>query len=109
MGGGHLGELEHRILLALLALGPEAYSVSVAEHLEARTGRDVALATVHVSLRRLEEKGLVRSEMRRAPVDEGGRERRCYEVLDAGMARLREARDELRALWEAAPELEGAG
>lgn len=105
MSGTFLGELEHRILLALAALGSDAYSVSVAEHLEARTGRDVALATIHVSLRRLEEKGLVRSELRRAPEEEGGRERRCYEVLDEGHARLREARQELRALWEAASEL----
>lgn len=103
-----LGELEHRILLALAALGSEAYSVSVAEHLESRTGRDVALATIHVSLRRLEEKGLVRSELRRASEDEGGRERRCYEVLDEGEARLQEARRELHALWEAAPGLEGS-
>ncbi|HSR41414.1 MAG TPA: BlaI/MecI/CopY family transcriptional regulator, partial [Longimicrobiales bacterium] len=67
MGDGLLGELEHRVLLSLVALGPEAYSVSVAGHLEDRTGMDVALATIHVSLRRLEEKGMVRSELRRAP------------------------------------------
>ncbi|HZD04170.1 MAG TPA: helix-turn-helix transcriptional regulator [Longimicrobiales bacterium] len=105
MGGTLLGELEHRILLALLALGPEAYSVSVAEHLDERTGMEVALATIHVSLRRLEDKGLVRSELRRGPVAEGGRQRRCYEVLEAGRVRLRAARRELDALWEAAPGL----
>lgn len=108
MAGTLLGELEHRMLLALLALGPDAYSVSIAEHLEERTGRDVALATIHVSLRRLEEKGLVRSALRRAPEEEGGRERRCYEILDEGLARLRKARRELGALWEAAPGLEPA-
>lgn len=108
MGEGLLGELEHRIMLALVALGPDAYSVSVARHLEARTGRDVALATVHVSLRRLEEKDLVRSELRRSSEEEGGRERRCYRVLEPGMERLREARRELRALWDAANGLEGA-
>lgn len=106
MGGALLGELEHRVLLALAALGPEAYSVSVARHLEERTGMDVALATIHVSLRRLEEKGLVRSELRTAPSEEGGRERRCYEILDTGLARVREARRELKALWESAPGLE---
>lgn len=108
MGESLLGELEHRILLALVALGPEAYSVSVARHLELRTGHEVALATVHVSLRRLEEKGLVRSELRRAPEEEGGRERRCYRVLEPGLERLLETRRELRALWDAADGLEGA-
>lgn len=107
MGEGLLGELEQRVLLALLALGPDAYSVSVAEHLEARTGREVALATIHVTLRRLEEKGLVRSEMRRGPADEGGRRRRCYDVLAPGLERLRDSARELRALWDAAPGLEG--
>jgi len=108
MGSTMLGELEHRVLLAAVALGEDAYSVSIAEHLEALTGLEVSLATIHVSLRRLEEKGLVRSELRRGPAEEGGRERRCYEILEAGRERLRAARRELDALWSAVPGAEPA-
>jgi DNA-binding PadR family transcriptional regulator len=103
-----LGELEHRVLLAMLHLGTEAYSVSVALHLEERTGHTVQLATIQVSLRRLEEKGLARSELRRASAEEGGRPRRYYEVAEAGLAKLREARSELMALWRGTSLSEGA-
>jgi DNA-binding PadR family transcriptional regulator len=104
-----LGELEHRVMLAVLSLGPEAYSVSVALHLEERTGHDVELATIQVSLRRLEEKGLTGSELRRAPPEEGSRPRRYYTLTAAGLERLREAREDLLSLWSATPLGEAAG
>jgi DNA-binding PadR family transcriptional regulator len=94
-----LGELEHRVLLSVLRLGDEAYSVSVALHLEERIGHDVSLATIQVALRRLEEKGLVESWLSSATVAEGGRQRRYCRVTETGLARLREARDELMSLW----------
>lgn len=103
-----LGELEHRVLLAVLSLGTEAYSVSVALHLEERTGHDVELATIQVSLRRLDDKGLTRSELRRAPEREGGRRRRYHTLTKAGLERLREARADLIALWRDTPLGEGA-
>jgi PadR family transcriptional regulator PadR len=87
-----LGELEHRVLLAALHLGDAAYSVSVALHLEDRTGREVELATIQVALKRLEGKGLVRSVLRKAPAEQGGRQRRYYDVTAAGLERLREGR-----------------
>lgn len=98
-----LGELEHRVLLTVLRLGDTAYSVTVALQLEERTGHDVELATIQVALRRLEDKGLAESSLRRAPADEGGRQRRYYRVTDAGLARLWEARSELIALWQGTP------
>ena len=39
-----LGELEHQVLLAVLRLGGEAYSVPLVLELEERTGREVAQA-----------------------------------------------------------------
>lgn len=104
-----LGELEHRVLLALLHLGKVAYSVSVALHLEQRIGYEVQLATIQVSLRRLEEKSLARSELRPASPEEGGRPRRYYVVTETGIAKLREARSELMALWWGTSLSDGAG
>lgn len=95
-----LGELEHRVLLATARLGAEAYSVPVALYLEEKTGREVALATIQVVLRRLEEKELLASELRNAPPDEGGRERRYYAMTGEAWARLRDAREELLGLWQ---------
>jgi DNA-binding PadR family transcriptional regulator len=102
-----LGELEHRVLLTMLRLGDAAYSVSVALQLEERTGHTVELATIQVAMRRLEEKGLTASELRHAPSDEGGRQRRYYRITESGIARLRETRAELIALWQDTPLAEG--
>jgi len=48
-----LGEFEHQVLLAILRLGGEAYSVPIVVELEQRTGREVAQAAVFIVLRRL--------------------------------------------------------
>lgn len=95
-----LGEFEHQVLLAVLRLGQGAYSASLVTELEERTGREVAPAAVYIALRRLEEQGLAASEMRRAASDDGGRERRYFQVTPAGTALLRESKRRLVRLWE---------
>ena len=99
MGRDILGEFEHRVMLALLQLGDDAYSAPIVRELEARTGVPVKSAAVYIALRRLEEKGLVASRME-PPGSEGGRDRRHFEVTDAGRERLREARATFERLWE---------
>ncbi|MBW3535739.1 MAG: PadR family transcriptional regulator [Gemmatimonadetes bacterium] len=94
-----LGELEHQVLLALLRCGADAYTAPLVLELEARTGRSVSTAAVYVSLRRLEDKGLVTSELR-SPGAEGGRDRRHFVLTDEGEVRLREARTTLLRLWD---------
>ena len=100
MGKTVLGEFEHQVLLAILRLGSESYSVPVVLELEERTGRDVAPAKVYISLRRLEEKGLLRSRMTAADPKTRERARRYFEITPDGMDRLRESRRTLVALWE---------
>jgi DNA-binding PadR family transcriptional regulator len=100
MGRDTLGELEHQVLLAVLRLGGEAYSVPVVAELESRTGREVAQAAVYIVLRRLEEKGLLKSRMDERSVEETGRVRRYFRATPLGLRRLRESRWALRQLWE---------
>lgn len=100
MGKQLLGEFEHHVLLALLRQGDEGYSVPILEELEERTGRDVAPAAVYIALRRLEARGLLTSELRSAPPEDGGRERRYYTITPKGLAQMYEAREALLSLWE---------
>lgn len=95
-----LGELEHQVMLALLRVGPEAYTVPIVIELEARTGREAAAAAVYIALRRLEEKGLVASRTEPPAEGEGGRDRRYFRVTEPGIAKLRETREALDSLWE---------
>jgi PadR family transcriptional regulator, regulatory protein PadR len=95
-----LGELEHQVLLALLRQGKEGHTVTVVQELEKRTGREVASAAVYITLRRLEEKGLVVSSLRETDAASGARERRYFGVTSVGLERLREARRAYLNLWK---------
>lgn len=96
-----LGEFEHQVLIALLLLEGRGRTASVVLELEARTGRTVAAAAVFVALRRLEQRGYVRSMKQEARPGEGGRGRREFEVTPAGLERLRDSRRTFERLWRA--------
>jgi len=95
-----LGDFEHQLLLAILRLGGEAYSVPLVDELEERTGREVAQAAVFIALRRLETKGLLTSRFDDRSVPETGRIRRYFRLTRLGLTRLRESRRALVRLWE---------
>ncbi len=95
-----LGELEHQVLLAILRLGGEAYSVPVVLELEERTGREVAQAAVFIILSRLEKKGLVTSRFDEQAGRDGWRVRRYFKLTTEALRRLRETRRALVRLWE---------
>jgi PadR family transcriptional regulator, regulatory protein PadR len=94
-----LGEFEQMVLLAILRIRGDAYAVPIVEEIEARTGRSVAPASVHVTLRRLEEKGLITTWLSEPVAERGGRARRCVRVEPEGQRQLRESRDMMNALW----------
>jgi PadR family transcriptional regulator PadR len=100
MARSGLGEFEEQVLLTILRLGREAYSVSIVQELDARTGRNVATASVYVALRRLEDKGLLTSRME-SPEESGEPyPRRYFALTDAAMAPLKESRRRLLSLWD---------
>ena len=80
MGRGEpasLAEFELLVLLAALRLGPdEAYTVSIADDIEQRTGRSVRRANVYTTLQRLEAKRLVATELSEPRAERGGKPRR---------------------------------
>ena len=92
-----LGEFEHQVLLAVLRLGGETYSVPIVMELEQRTGREVSQAQVFIVLSRLEAKAMLTS---RFVEDAGGRKRRYFRTTPRAVKRLRETRRELKRLWE---------
>jgi DNA-binding PadR family transcriptional regulator len=100
MGKDTLGEFEHQVLLAVMRLGGEAYSVPLVLELEERTGREVAQAAVFIALRRLEAKGLLTSRLDDHAVRETGRVRRYFKLTPVAVRRLKETRRELVRLWE---------
>jgi DNA-binding PadR family transcriptional regulator len=103
-----LGEFEQIVLLAILQVGDEVYGVPVIEEIRRRTGRDVAPGAVHITLRRLERKGLVTSWLGEPTPERGGKARRYVMVTRAGIESLRAARRVIDQMWRGlAPGLRG--
>jgi len=96
----HLGDLEQLVMLAVLRLGEDAYGASIQRELAARARRRVSLGTVHVTLMRLENKGLVRSWLGEPSPSRGGKARRHYVLERGGEKALRAARDTMARMWE---------
>ena len=95
-----LGEFEEVVLLAVAVLTPMAYSVGIAEELERQTGKTVTTGAVHAALQRMEDKGLVTSEMGQATKERGGRRKRLFTVTVAGSRILHQVRDIRNNLWD---------
>jgi len=104
-----LGEFEHLILLAVYRLDRNAYGVSVIQEVEDRTGRTVTQAAAYLTLRRLEEKGFIKSKLGQPTAERGGRAKRFFAITRTGTAQLRDSRDALAKMWEGvSPELDRA-
>ncbi len=107
MSRGSLGEFEHLILLAVYRLGGEAYGVPVIREVEDRTGRTVTQAAAYLTLRRLEDKGFIKSKLGKPTAQRGGRAKRYFKITRAGTIQLRDSRVALAKMWEGvSPELD---
>jgi DNA-binding PadR family transcriptional regulator len=95
-----LGEFEQMVLLAILQLEGDVYGVPVVDEIERRTGRSVSRSAVYVTLRRLEQKGLVSSWMSDPTPERGGKPRRCVKVEPQGLRLLRESRRAMDGMWK---------
>jgi DNA-binding PadR family transcriptional regulator len=95
-----LGEFEQLVLLAIMQVSGEVYGVPIVDEIERRTGREVSPAAVYITLRRLEEKGLLSSWMSEPTAERGGKARRCVKITHRGIVSLREARHVLDQMWK---------
>jgi DNA-binding PadR family transcriptional regulator len=96
--GEHLGDLEALILTAVVRVGEGANGTAIYEEIEARSGRSVSLPAIHVTLRRLEEKGLLASDVGESS-RRGGRPRRFYRPTADGLRAVRDFREMWRRVW----------
>lgn len=100
-----LGEFEELVLTMAGILQEEAYGNAIVNEIKQRVGRDVNLSAVHVTLYRLEDKGLVKSKMGGATNVRGGRRKRIFTVTNAGLAMLRNMKEARMDLWKLIPQL----
>jgi DNA-binding PadR family transcriptional regulator len=95
-----LGEFEQMVLLAILHVKGDARGVPIMEEIKGRIGRTVSPATVYVTLRRLEKRGLIRSWMSEARGERGSEARRCVRVETEGLQLLHESKRAVDSMRE---------
>ena len=105
MGKEYLGEFEELILTLVAVLQEDAYGAAISEEIETRLKREVNLSAVHVTLYRLEDKGLIKSSMGGGTNERGGRRKRIFTITSAGMAMLRAMKESRVELWKLIPQL----
>ena len=103
MKGNNIGELEELVLLTVGSLYDEAYGVAVMDEIKSRAGRDMNISAIHAVLRRLEEKGLLKSRMGGSTNERGGRRKRIFKVTNLGMNTLETLQQNRMKLWNMMP------
>lgn len=100
-----LGEFEELILLAVCILEGEGYGISVKREVEKHTGRTILLGAVHITLYRLQDKGLLKSHMGGNTSKRGDRKKRLFNITDTGMQLLQASQDVRQSMWQLVPQL----
>ncbi len=83
-----------------IRLGEDAYGVPIAREIERGAGRGVALGSVYATLERLEEKGLVTSELGEPTAERGDQAKRYFHISAKGVREVRETQKILKNLWQ---------
>lgn len=100
-----LGEFEELVLLAVCILGEAAYGVSVKNEVETHSGRSIMLGAVHITLYRLQDKGLLESELGGNTNKRGDRRKRLFKITQTGMEQLKASQEVRKKMWDLIPQM----
>jgi len=100
-----LGEFEELVLLAVCILDGEGYGISVKEEVEQHSGRSILLGAVHITLYRLQDKGLLKSTMGGNTEKRGDRRKRLFKITDIGLRQLKASQEVKQEMWKLIPQL----
>ena len=102
-----LSRTEEFILLTVLYLKDDAYSVLIRKRLKDVTGKTWSFGALFISLEQLVKKGFLTSFLTNPLPERGGRSKRIYAVTPAGHKALDDIKQMERKMWEAVPETNG--
>lgn len=105
MKKAYLGEFEEVVLTMVGVIGEGAYGNRIVEEVKKELSRSVNLSAVHITLYRLEDKGLVSSDMGGVTASRGGRRKRFFKITNHGLGMLKELQEQRTRLWKLIPEL----
>ena len=105
MNRQQIGEFEEIVLLTVGILHKEAYGVAIIDEMEARLRRKVSIGALQTVLRRLEDKGYLKSEFGEATKARGGKRKRYFHLTTLGSRILRETQEQRREMFKAIPRM----
>ena len=105
MRGNTIGELEELVLLAVGSAYDEAYAVVILNIIKESTNRTLDVTAIHAVLRRLEQKGFLKSSMGGATNERGGRRKRYFTLSKSGRHVLDEIMEVRSSLYNKLPKM----
>src|ERR1043165_5631357 len=100
-----LGEFEEIVMLTVGILNEEAYGVSIKKEIETRLSRKVSVGALQTALKRLEEKGYLKSREGEATQERAGRPKRYFSITAYGKKAMEYTRTTRNELWKAIPKV----
>jgi PadR family transcriptional regulator PadR len=100
-----LGEFEEVVMLTVGILYKEAYGVSIKKEIEARLSRNVSVGALQTALKRLEDKGYLKSHEGEATEERAGRPKKYFEITAFGKKAMEYTKNTRDELWKAIPKV----
>ncbi|MEM6631842.1 MAG: helix-turn-helix transcriptional regulator [Bacteroidota bacterium] len=95
-----LGNLEEVLLLLVAIMNKgEIYGFSIKLEYEKQMGKSLSMPAIHTVLKRLEQKGFLRSELGVATQKRGGKRKRLYQITKYGYRAISEIQENRTRLW----------
>ncbi len=100
-----LGEFEEVVMLTVGILHLEAYGVSIKKEIESRLSRKVSVGALQTALRRLEDKGYLKSRDGEATEERAGRPKKYFQITALGKRAMEHSKSTRDELWSAIPKM----
>jgi len=100
-----LSRADEILLLAILRLKDNAYGVSIVKEVQQRTGKNLMLGGLWVSLDILAKKGLIQKSLGDPTPQRGGRSKIYYSLTVSGLKALETVNDFTNSLWRGIPDM----
>ncbi|HZY82700.1 MAG TPA: PadR family transcriptional regulator [Cyclobacteriaceae bacterium] len=100
-----LGEFEEVVMLTVGILHEDAYGVSIKKEIETRLSRKVSVGALQTALKRLEDKGYLKSRDGETTQERAGRPKRYYSITAYGKKAMEYTRTTRNELWNAIPKV----
>lgn len=100
-----LGEFEEVVMLTVGVLFDNAYGVSIKKEIEERLSRNVSVGALQTALRRLEDKGYLKSRDGEATEERAGRPKKYFQITALGKRAMEYTKSTREELWNAIPKV----